>query len=187
MAMADLIGTAIVAGILILMMIGLTASVSESTTQQMLDVTTQQALTTITGIVEYDFHKMGFEMAPGAAITAMDVDSITFWAGIDTDSDGVIDGVNTITYQMSDTSQASSTPNPDDRILYRTVGAATPAPVALGLTNFELEYFDIAGSVTANPADVRTIKINLTMQSTISFDNAYSEAAWEKKICPRNL
>ncbi len=187
MAIADLIGTTIVAGILILMTIALTGSVSESTTQQMLDVTTQQALTTIKGMIEYDFHKMGFEADPGTAITSMGTDNITFWAGIDTNADNVVDGVNTIAYQLSDTSQASSTPNPDDRVLYRTVGAATPVAVALGVTNFALEYYDASGNVTASPADVKTIKVNLTVQSTIPYDSTYSEAAWEKRISPRNL
>ena len=187
MAIADLIGTTIVAGILILMTIALTGSVSESTTQQMLDVTTQQAVTTIKGMIEYDFHKMGFEAAPGTAISAMGADNITFWAGIDTDSDGVCDGVNTITYQLSDLSQASSTPNPDDRILYRTVGAAAPVATAMGVTNFALEYYDASGNVTVNPIDVKAIEVNLTVQSTIPYDDTYSEAAWEKRISPRNL
>ena len=40
---------------------------------------------------------------------------------------------------------------------------------------------------TANPADVKRIEVSLTVQSTIPYDNAYSEAAWEKKISPRNL
>jgi len=187
MAIADLIGTTIVAGILILMTIALTGSVSESTTQQMLDVTTQQALTTIESMIEYDFRKMGFEAAPGTAITSMGTDNITFWAGIDTDSDGICDGVNTIVYQLSDTSEASSTPNPDDRILYRTVGGAAPVAVALGVTDFALQYYDESGNVTANPVDVKTIEVNLTVQSTIPYGDTYSEAAWEKMISPRNL
>jgi RNase P/RNase MRP subunit p29 len=186
MAMADLIGTTIVAGILILMMMGLTGSVSESTTQQMLDVTTQQALSTIENMVEYDFHKMGFE-APGAAITVMGGDNITFSAGIDTNGDGVSDGVNTITYQLSGTSVASSTPNPNDRVLYRTVGAATPVAVCLGVTAFGLQYYDKSGNITANPANVKAIEVSLTVQSTMPYDNNYSEAVWKKMISPRNL
>jgi len=187
MAIADLIGTTVVAGILILMTIALTGSVSESTTQQMLDVTTQQALTTLKSMIEYDFRKMGFEAAPGTAITSMNTDSITFWAGIDTNNDNIVDGVNTIAYQLSDTSAASSTPNPDDRILYRTVGAAAPVAVALGVLSFDLQYFNDGGNVTANPIDVKTIRVSLTVQSTIPYDDTYSEAAWEKRISPRNL
>ena len=187
MAIADLIGTTVVAGILILMTIGLTGSVSESTTQQMLDVTAQQALTTIQSMIEYDFTKMGFEAAPGTAIVSMGSDNITFWAGIDTNNDNIVDGVNTIAYQLSDTSEASSTPNPDDRILYRTVGAAAPVAVALGVTNVALQYYEASGNVTVSPADVKTIKVNLTVQSTIPYDGKYSEAAWEKRVSPRNL
>jgi len=186
MAMADLIGTTIVAGMLILMMMALTGSVSESTTQQMLDVTTQQALSTIETMVEYDFHKMGFD-APGTAITAMGADNITFWAGIDTNDDGVSDGVNTVTYQLSSTSQASSTPNPNDRVLYRTIGAATPVAVCLGVTAFGLQYYDESGNITASPANVKAIEVSLTVQSTIPYDNNYSEAVWKRMISPRNL
>ncbi len=187
MVIADLIGTTIVAGMLILMTIGLTSSVSESTTHQMLDVTTQQALTTIQSIVEYDFAKMGFEAVPGTAIVSMGSDNIVFWAGIDTDSDGVVDGVNTITYQLSGTSDASATPNPNDCILYRSVGMAVPVAVTLGVTSFALQYYDASANVTVSPVDVKTIEVNLTVQSTIPYGNRYSEAAWEKKISPRNL
>jgi len=187
MALADIVGSAIVAGILILMMIGLTASVSESTTEQMLDVTTQQALTTVKNMIEYDFHKMGFESTPGTAITAMGAHSITFWAGIDTDGDGSPDGLNTITYNLSSTSDASSTPNPNDHFLYRTVGAASPVAVSLGVTSFNLQYYDQYGNLTLNPADVKSIHVGLTVQSTMPYDNRYSEAAWEKTISPKNL
>ncbi|MBN1593379.1 MAG: hypothetical protein JW941_09075 [Candidatus Coatesbacteria bacterium] len=187
MALADIVGTAIVSGILILMVIGLTGSVSETTTQQMLDVNTQGALTTIKSMIEYDFMKMGYEQAPGTAITSIGTDSITFWAGIDANSDGIEDGVNTINYTLSDTSQASATQNPNDRILYRTVGAATPVAVAMGVTAFSLRYFDATGNITMNAPDVKSIEVKMTVQSTMALDGNYAEAAWEKRISPRNL
>jgi len=187
MALADLVGTTIVVGILILMMIALTGSVSESTTQQMLDVTTQEALTTVKDMIEYDFHKMGFESIPGTAITTMGAHNITFWAGIDTNNDGSPDGLNTITYQLSGTSQAASTPNPNDCILYRTIGVASPVAVSLGVTGFDLQYYNKYGNVTVNPPDVKSVRVGLTVQSTMPYDNRYSEAAWEKMISPKNL
>ncbi|MCD6326063.1 hypothetical protein J7M28_00705 [bacterium] len=187
MALADIIGASLIAGMLILMMIGLTSSVTETSTQQTLDVVAQESMTTIIRMIEYDFHKMGYQSIAGSAIVNMSSDSITFWSGIDTDGDGISDGLNTITYQLSDTSTASSTPNPNDKFLYRTVGAATPVAVGLGVTDFGLEYFDEAGNVTANTADVKAIGVSLDVQSTVDYDGEYSSAGWETMISPRNL
>lgn len=187
MAIADLIGTTIVAGILILMMLGLTASMSETTTTQMLDVTTQQSLSTLASMIEYDFLKMGFGCDPGTAISLMTQNKITFTAGVDTNADGTYDTQDTITYELAGAAVATSTPNPNDCILYRSVGVATPVAVALGVTSFTLQYFDDTGSVTMAPANVKTIKINLTVQSTIPYGNTYAETCWQKRISPRNL
>jgi len=187
MAIADIVGTFVIAGMLVIMMIGLTASVTETTSHQTLDVTTQQALVTVARTVEYDFLKMGYLSLPGTAIVAMGPHNIEFWAGIDTDGDGEYDSQNTITYQLSDTSQAASTPNPDDRVLFRTVGGHQPTAVALGVTDFDLRYFDASGNETTNPSEVKTISVSLVVQSTVPYGDRYSVAVWERRIRPKNL
>lgn len=187
MALTDIVGAALISGMLVLMVIGLTSTVSETTTMQTLDLMTQESLVTIVRMIEHDFHKMGYQSVSGTSIVTMNTDGITFWAGIDSDGDGASDGLNMIQYVVSGPSEASSTPNPNDRILYRTVGGENPVQVALGVTEFMLRFYNSSGHTTGDPSQVKAIGVTLTVQSTIDYNGQYTEAKWRKVISPRNL
>ncbi len=57
----------------------------------------------------------------------------------DVDSDGNVDSIS---YYTGPISELASTPNPRDRFLYRVVNTETPVGTNLGVTAFNLVYYD---------------------------------------------
>jgi len=55
------------------------------------------------------------------------------------------------------------------------------------VTDFKIRYFDAMGNETTTLADVKNFEINLTVESTIPYDDRYSEFFWQTRISPPNL
>jgi hypothetical protein len=116
-------------------------------------------------------------------LAVFDSNRIAFYA--DLGSDGTIDQIR---YSLSDVSAASGTPNPNDRIFYRSVNGEPDVDAALGVTDFRLRYFDQDGNVTNDLQRIRTIEITLEIESTLpDQDGNYSRLFWREKITPPNL
>lgn len=178
----ELAGSFIIGGMLLLSILSLNADIMQTATLNSLDTNAQQNVTNIVSILEYDFRKMGYLVPQGTdAITALTDTTITFLGDID--NDGVVD---TVGYFLGPISEPVETDNPNDRYLYRAVNG-TVNDVALGMRDWILTYYDISGSVTVTPANVRSIRISFWVQTIIPFDITYGEARWEGRFTPKNL
>ncbi len=134
-------------------------------------------------MIRFDFNRigLGLKRSDGAVISA-GPHRIVFQS--DVDLDGKVD---TISYYLSDSVAASLTDNPHDKILYRVVRGEPETEAPLGVTEFNLDYFDEIGRKTTNPNDIRTIEISLTLQKTFAPDGDYSGYTWRTRISPPNL
>ena len=105
-------------------------------------------------------------------------------------ADGIMDTVN---YRLSDVSEASGTTNPNDKIFYRWSNSEPQIDAALGVTNFQLRFFDASGDTTSNQVEIRTIEVTLEFESTEPYFDKMTNAAkyahfyWREKISPMNL
>jgi type II secretory pathway component PulJ len=139
----DLIGSSMVFGLLLLMTIRINASNSENIQSFHGDLIVQQNLVTLTSILEFDFRKLGYCKDPtkipdpSKAILQADSNKIRFLT--DLNNDGTLDSLS---YYIGPTSEASATPNPNDHLFYRVENNKTPGGVNLGVTKFDLRYFD---------------------------------------------
>lgn len=178
----ELAGSFIIGGMLLLSIFSLNADIMQTATMNNLGTNAQQNVTTIVSILEYDFRKIGYRVPSGTnAITDLSDSTIDFLGDVDNDSN-----VDSISYYLGPTSEPSETENPNDRYLYRKVNG-TANDVALGITNWTLTYYDISGSVTITPANVRSIRISFTVETIIPFDTTYGSARWEGRFTPKNL
>jgi hypothetical protein len=182
----DIVGSFVIAGLLLLAIFGTSASLTATATQNALDILAQENLSVVTEMILYDFHKIGYypshEPPDDFRILSMSPNGLRFRSDID--NDGSID---TVSYSVGDTSEVSGTPNRKDFILYRLVGNEPRLGAALGVTDFHLLYRDADDNVTVVPKDVRSIEVGLAVESPYAQDDLYPRAVWHTVVRPRNL
>ena len=178
----DLVGSAIIAGLLLMMLMSVNNNVSEFSILNGLSATAQENLMELASEVEYDFRKIGFRVSnPNTAIISCDSASISFRSDIDNDQT-----LDTVSYALGLPSQVTSTQNPNDRKLARQInGTATTS--SLGLTIFRLRFFDADGNPTWTTSAIKGVEVVLQVESPFPVDTTYARAFWRTRIFPKNL
>ncbi|MEE9430332.1 MAG: hypothetical protein V3V16_04780 [Melioribacteraceae bacterium] len=204
----DILGSSLVGGMILLIMFRLNDSSVENSFMYTGDLIVQQNLVSIVDVLNEDFSKIGYcnkwENLPDptiAIISATDT-SISFLTdfvvlGSAPFGDGVID---TLHYFTGRTSELNRTPNPRDKILYRVEGAETPNGSNLGITEFNLKYYDNTGNQLTAPvltSKIATIQIDIKIEDVYGYDTEnedktdsekFSNAVWKQlKIAAPNL
>ena len=179
----DMIGSIMLIGVLIITVANVNVNMNQALYDSTFELNAQRNLIELARSIEYDFLKIGYRTAK-PAISLADSDRITFKA--DLTNTGVVDSVR---YFLSSTTAAgvASTPNPRDRVLYRLKNSEAQKGASLGLVQFHLAYYDSNGVATSNLSLIRSIKVQLTVESPYPVDSTYAGAYWEKLIYPRNL
>lgn len=177
----NLVGSMIIGGLFLLSFLKFENELQDHSYNHTKELITQQNAMEIIELLEWDFRRIGF----GINFPALAVyDSSTIAYYVDFGGDGIID---TVRYSLSDTSAASGTPNPRDKIFYRQSNTEPWVDAALGVTDFKLKYFDIDGNETQNLMKIKTIEIYLELESTVPYDGEYSRFAWRERLTPPNL
>jgi hypothetical protein len=204
----DIIASSLAFGTLLLITIRLNGSVNENLQRYNGDLIVQDNIVTVISMIEYDFRKIGYCKDPAKlpdptkAIILADSNRIKFYTDLassgNPDGDGTLD---ILYYYLGPTSELSMTPNPRDRILYRVENNKPARGANLGVTLFDLKYFDALNDTIhfpiANPGQIWALQItiqveNLTastlLYNTAKFDNQYSSAFWRQvRLVSRNL
>jgi len=180
----DIIGSFVIGTLLALNVMRMNADITAVSYKSSLAYTAHINALTAAEILDEDLQKMGYGVT-GTAITLADSLQIRFLS--DLDADGTVD---TLFYSVGNTTEASSTLNPDDRILYRALNSATPQPYPMGITEFHLSYFGAAGDSLALPptlGDIRQVRVNLWVESTVPYDTTYAKAFMQLRVVPKNM
>ncbi len=167
----DILASMAVGGILMLILFRATSAASENTYNNSEDLTVQQNLTSIVEVMENDFRLLGYCSDwtkipdPTKAILEADSNSIEFLADVNNNGN-----VDTVHYYLGPTSELSSTPNPNDRLLYRVINSETPKSANLGITEFSIMYFDEFGDTLSFPISptgkIASIQISLKVEDS---------------------
>ena len=199
----DIVGSMIIGGILMTLVWRLSDASTEKTYNNSGELTIQQNLLTLAQMIEFDFRKIGYcntwnaikdprktkeAFNPSQAIIYADETSIPFYTDL-SPYDGKIDSVS---YYLGPVSECSATPNPRDKILYRIENDETPIASNLGVTDFEMVYYDVNNDVITPPIITRglikSIEINLTVENVAAYDEKYSNAFWKQiRLASRNV
>lgn len=177
----EIAGSTFIGGMIIFIILNLNSNVLRSSSSFSFSKITQENLTSVVEEIEYDLKKIGYR-SPDPVILLADSNAITF--RYDINNDGTPE---TIAYFTSDTTALINTPNPRDIFLYRTVNGGTPQTSNIGVTRFRLWYYDALGNLTTTPADIRSIKFALNIESVYAFDEEYTVTYIERLIQPNNL
>jgi hypothetical protein len=204
----DLISASMVFGSLMLIVLRLNGSTMERMQDYREDLIVQQNLVEIAKLLEYDFRKIGYckdySKIPIAthAIRYADTSKIIFWTDFPTlfspSGDGNIDS---LTYYVGPTSELSATPNPNDKLLYRVENNVSPIGVNLGVTIFNIQYFDALRiplpTPVSDPREIQYLQITIQTEhpikwtkfyNTATYDTVYQSAYWRQvRLVAKNL
>lgn len=177
-SLLDIIGSFIVAGLLFLMGLRLNAAANETTATYNDNLTLQRNVTTLVGLLDQDFRRIGYCKNwrkipdPSKAIRIAEANKLRFWT--DVNNDGILDSV---TYYLGSPSELTDTPNPRDCYLYRQLNAQTPQRINFGVTQFSLRYYDSMNDTIAFPiADPRKVyfmEISVAMETAFPYKQEY--------------
>lgn len=180
--MLDIVGSFIIAGLLLLAVLSSYSNVNEFALISSMNLTVQENLKEWTQIVRHDFRKIGYHVDDStSAIQSIDSTSISFLADID--NNGIVDSVS---YFISDPDQVLGTVNPRDRMLYRQVGGQITKG-SLGITDFQLRYYDGNGNPTWVPSVVKAVEVFIQIESPFPLDTTYVWSNWRGVISPLNI
>ena len=178
----EMAGSFLIGGMIVLTILGVNAQVLETGSVNALHTYAQENAASVVSILEYDFRKIGYGVSDTSqAILSLSDTTITYLS--DSDRNGTVD---TVAYRLSSTSGPAATDNPNDRYLYRSIDG-TEEDIALGLTEWELTFYDADGISTTDAEAVRSIGVSFEVETTFPFDETYGRAAWQGRITPKNL
>jgi hypothetical protein len=185
--MFDILISSIIGGTLMLAIFSVGNTLSDVTYRDNFDYSVQLASIDAAQMIEYDFKKIGYR-APDPSITSADSTDITFKSDITNTHT-----IATIRYYTGTKAQLSGTSNPNDIPLFKTVNGGAPAASYYGLTKMIFSYYDSLGTKLSTPVsaasllNIRSIKVQATLQSAITIDSTYSTMYWERTFFPKNL
>jgi len=195
----------VIAGILLISLLTMNSRLSRSTGELTLSQNTREHTSTIGEMITYDIPKIGYDIKQKLSDPILRADSnlIEFEGNIDNTGD-----VERVLWEFTNTG-VSDTENPNDRVLRRKVKSkstgtvVTQTRIDLGVTRFEIRYYDKYGEDQAQPLPtpvsssdldkIKQIEIQLVVESDEelygfwSGENKYVKSAWEKRFSPRNL
>ena len=176
--MLDMIGSFLIAGVLLLMGLRLNAGAIETSKVYSDSYIMQKNMTALVGILEEDFRKIGYCKNwrkipdPSRAIRIADSTRLRFWTDIG--NDGTLDS---ITYFLGSPNELSSTPNPKDCYLYRQENSQTAQRMNLGVTQFSLHYYDAMNDMIpfpiSDPRGVYFMEISIEVESAFPYKQEY--------------
>lgn len=188
----DIMGSTVVGGMLLLILFRLNDASVQNTFKSSEEFIVQQDLVEVVQLLEYDFRKIGYCLqynkipSPSKSIIFADSSRISFITDVAEPptypkGDGNLD---TLTYYFDSESEILSTPNPNDRLLYRVLNHETPRGSNLGVTLFQLTYFNSMGSVLNPPVvdkgQISRIQIDIEIENLAAYDNKYSSVFWRQ-------
>jgi hypothetical protein len=172
----DIIASAVIAGILLLMCLRLNAQANETSSIYNGSVVLQQNIVALVGWIEHDFRGIGYCQDwtkipdPSLSIRRADTSYIRFWT--DFPPYGTLDSVTWVLGPLE-----TSTENPRDRWIYRITNTDT-SKWRLGVTQFRLTYFDYDGTQLTTmpvpiPGDIFTLQIAVACEAPYPFREEY--------------
>ncbi len=148
----DILGSIVIGGMLLMILLRLNDTAVANSFQYSGEMIVQKNLVEIVKLLEHDFRKIGYcrdwQAIPDPSKSILKADSTSIVFLTDEDSDGIVD---TMTYSLGSVDELAGTANPRDRMLYRKTNQQMPLGANLGVTKFELTYYDAFGTQIAFP------------------------------------
>jgi hypothetical protein len=189
----DLIGSALIGGILVLQLLNMSLFVQNATYRSDNELIMQQNAKTLAEIINYDFRKIGYNFDSTAVLTA-EQKKIKFVGDLERPGETGAGTIDTVEYFVLDSTYATSTSNPRDIVLIRVLNNKDSiAGPTLGLVDIKFSYLDSVYTTTADLSKIKYIKTELWIEPTERSDDFITGEQdtvftyWEFTIHPRNI
>lgn len=188
-SLLDILTATFIGAILILMIIGISFYIQNSSNEVMTASVAQMNLKEIAEVLDYDLYKIGYRV-PSNKILEADSTRIRFQT--DLNNDGKID---TVYYFLGSPNELTNTPNPRDKILYRIENNEPLRGSNLGIVDFKLTYYDSTNIKinynslgSQNSRDkIRSIEYYIRVETLYPVEGYYPGAEIKRAIKPKNL
>jgi len=191
--MMDILGSTIVGGMLLLLVLKLNVFMSESGYSSDTELRLQQNTKTLADIMNSDFRKVGYKFDHTAIITAQP-ERFKFVGDLEKPGEAGFGTVDTLEYFVEDSTHSIGTTNLNDIILVRVLNNKdTLDGPSLGLVKLKFSYLDSVSTPTVDLTKIRYIQTEMWVQPTESRDNFITGnndstfTYWEFTIYPRNI
>jgi hypothetical protein len=203
---AGLLTSFIVAGILIVSIITMNNSVTNSSSELTMTQFTRERLASVSQLISEDIQKMGYNRTgkTDPILQVANSHKIKFHSNIDNSTDN---SVEVITWEFRQDLGITSTENKNDRVLHRIVknedGSEEVTEIKLGVTEFYVAYYNDYGVLLSDSLttpvdaalrdDLKQFYIKLKVQSPEKIvtgsdgSGRYITSVWEKRFSPPNL
>jgi hypothetical protein len=193
----DILGSIVIGGFLLILLWRIDDAAVQNVYNNSEELILQENLATTARILERDFRRIGYcknySLIPKTNVIVSATDtSISFLTDVND-----VGNVDTLKYYIGPTSELLSTPNPRDRFLYRVANNEVPVGVNLGVTQFNLVYFDVYGDTLHTPISdlsiISSMEINIAVENVAGYggpddDGKYSKAFWRQiRLAAMNL
>ncbi len=189
----DLLGSAIIGGMLLLLVLKLNLFMSESGYSSDTELRLQQNTKTLAEIMNYDFRKIGYKVSDIPIINAQK-DRFKFVGDLERPGTAGYGTIDTVEYFLKDSSYSTGTTNLHDEILVRVLNNKdTIDGPSLGLVKLQFTYYDSVKTETSDLSKIKYIKTEMWVQPSEARNNFVTGIAdstftyWEFTIYPRNI
>jgi hypothetical protein len=185
----DLIGSAIVAGYVLMLGLGINTNISSTAVASTTTVTVQEFVILAASVFEADLKKMGYGLVdPTTGIAVADSNRIRFRA--DMNRNGSIDSVEWYVGPLITKPNGLLVRN-----LYRKYNNGTPQIVAANVKTFSLRYLDQDGGATSTLSNIAVVETTIEISSPYMVadqvkpeDQQYITTIWRQgRVVARNI
>ena len=186
-----LVTSFIIAALLMLSIVSMNLRMSQSTQDISLHTMSQNHVSAISDLIQYDFPKIGYNVSGPISdpIALADEDEIQFQANLDNDAG---ESIETIIWRLEDDVLAGAN-NADHRSLLRIVGGDVQE-INVGVTRFEIRYYSFGDpnpltTPVANTANINRIEVILEVQPRegTGRNNQFTTSSWHRVFTPPNI
>lgn len=205
---AGLLTSFIVAGILLVSIITMNNSVTNSSSELTMTQFTRERMASISRLISEDIQKIGYSRTgkTDPVVQVANYHKIKFHSNIDNSTDNTVE---VITWELRKDLEVTSTENPNDRVLHRIVknedGTEEVTEIKLGVTKFQIGYYnDYGGSISEDSLTTPVsdaalldglkqfyikLKVESPQKIIMGSDGTgrYIKTVWEKRFSPPNL
>jgi hypothetical protein len=185
----DIILSLVVRGVIVIAVLNATVALQGKLNEKTSQAIQLNLVSTVSRIMRYDLEKVGYYYN-GVPFTIASKDTIEFYYSSTLPPSPAI--VLRVRYFVGDTLELSNTPNPTDRVLYKSVNGGTRTNVANGVVKLAFQYFDSTGAATANLSAIKSFSVDLIMASGepirgFSPRKFYPSSEWYYRFFPTNI
>lgn len=169
----------VVGGMLLVTLLAFSMRVSQNAGMTTLNQITKFRVESIAQITASDLQKIGQGIDSNQILTAQ-VNRIRFRTQF------AIGETSTVEWRFFPDQPIEETENPRDRLLVRIVDSDTTF-IRLGVSRFDITYFDQNGNPTFVADQIRRVRVQLMCESDAPFGNDFARSYWEQDFTPRAI